>query len=247
MTEMPPKDTPPREDRSALEQKQEQEQGHKAGQKQKKLTWKTILTVAVVLVIVWQLAHVFTQSHGKSSAGAPPKSSVPSSSPKPTATPTVTIGGHRIAAGSGPLIVLNPGLVSPGGTVGVDGSGFNPKTQVLVYLKTGKSSKIVARGRTSRGGTITTGFSLPMSASGAKATVIAQQAGGGQASAPLITPGGMGTAKIVGKQAGKPGDRATVNATGFSPGEKVNVYWGRINGTPVTTLTADGSGGVSMA
>src|SRR5260370_22347587 len=172
----------------------------------------------------------------KSSTGAPTKPTAPSSKPSPPQT--VTLGGHRVAAGAGPLIVLNPGVVSPGGTVGVDGSGFNPKSQVLVYLKTSKSSKIVARGYTSRYGTMYSGFTLPFSASGAAhATVVAQQAGGGQASAALITPGGMGTAKIYGKAAGKPGDKATVNATGFQPGEKVNVYWCRIRRTPAPTTT----------
>ena len=234
MTNMPPKQTPPDEDRPT----------HK---RQKKLNWKTILAIAVAVLVVWQLAYVILKSQHQNKTTAPTPTAPPTHV-KPTPTPTVTIGGHRIAAGGGPLIVLNPGLVSPGGTVGVDGSGFNPKTQVLVYLKEGKSSKIVARGRTSRAGTITTGFSLPTSAAGAaKATVVAQQAGGGQATAALSTPGGMGTAKIVGKQAGKPGDRATVNASGFSPGEKVDVYWGRISGTPAATLTADGSGSISMA
>lgn len=236
MTQIPPKETPPREDRPAHKQN-----------KQKKFSWKSILTITVAVVILWQLMHVFVQSQHQNKTTAQ-RPTAPSSSAKPSPTPTVTIGGHRVAAGAGPLIVLNPGLVAPGGTVGVDGSGFNPKTHVLVYLKTAKSSKIVARGYTSRYGTMTTGFSLPFSASGAAhATVVAQQAGGGQATAALITPGGMGTAKIYGKAAGKPGDKATVNAAGFQPGEKVNVYWGRISGTPAATLTADGSGSISMA
>jgi len=57
----------------------------------------------------------------------------------------------------------------------------------------------------------------------------------------------MGTAKIDGKSAGKPGDTVTISATGFGPGERVNVFWGRINGTPAATLTADGSGSISHA
>jgi hypothetical protein len=57
----------------------------------------------------------------------------------------------------------------------------------------------------------------------------------------------MGTAKIVGKAAGKPGDHITVTAKGFGPGEKVNVFWGRVSGTPAATLTADSSGSISSA
>src|SRR5215472_4348782 len=123
MTEIPPKETPPREERP-----------DRPAPKRKKVTWKTILTAAVVVVILWQLVHVFVQSQhqNKTSAQRP---TAPPSSAKPTPTPTVTIGGHRVAAGGGPLIVLNPGLASPGGQVGVDGSGFAPKTQVIVYLK----------------------------------------------------------------------------------------------------------------
>lgn len=275
MTEMPPKETPPRESRSTLEllqhqlqaqkqerlqvqrqerlqgQRQEQPpeepQGPKHGQKKSKLNWKTLLAVVVVVVILWQLAHVFTEGgHGKTTAGAPKSSSVPSSSPKPTAAPTVTLGGHRIAAGSGPLVILNPGLVSPGGHVEVIGSGFAPKTRATVYLKTGTAAKVVAHTYTSRAGMVTIGFTLPTGGTAAKATVITQ-AGGRQASASLVTPGGMATAKIYGKAAGKPGDHVTVNASGFTPGEKVNAYWGRVNGTPAATLTAGSSGELSMA
>ncbi len=77
------------------------------------------------------------------------------------------------------------------------------------------------------------------------ASVVAQQAGGGKtATASLASPGGVGTASIVGKAAGRPGSVVTVNATGFGPGETVNVYWGRVSGTPATTLIANTSGGV---
>ena len=46
---------------------------------------------------------------------------------------------------------------------------------------------------------------------------------------------------------GKPGDTATVSASGFGPGEKIDVFWGRVAGTPAATLTADGSGSVGQA
>lgn len=254
MTQMPPKQTPPREDRSALEQNQVQRrqeqapgqvQGPNQGQKKSGFNWKTLLATAIVIVILWQLAHVFTHSHGKSPVGAP-KSSVPNSSATSTPAPTVTLGGHRIAAGSGPVVILNPGLVSPGGHVEVVGNGFTPKTAATVYLKAGKSAKVVAHTYTSRVGQVITGFVFPTGVNTAKATVTAQ-AGGRQASAELVTPGGMATAKIYGKAAGKPGDRVTVNASGFTPGEKVNAYWGRINGTPAATLTAGSTGNLAMA
>jgi hypothetical protein len=157
----------------------------------------------------------------------------------------VTLGGRRVAAGSGPLVVLNPGLVSPGGHVGVIGTGFTPKSAVTVYLKTGTSARVVAHGRTSGAGMVVTGFAFPASITAANASVVAQ-AGRQQATASLVTPGGMATAKIAGKAAGKPGDHATVSASGFTPGEKVNAYWGRVNGTPAATLTADSAGRLGM-
>jgi hypothetical protein len=57
-----------------------------------------------------------------------------------------------------------------------------------------------------------------------------------------VSPGGVGSATIVGKAAGKPGDTVTVSAHGFGPGEKVNVFWGRASGIPVVSLTAGSSG-----
>jgi len=227
-------------------QKEPPDSGRSA-KKQKKLNWKSVLAAAVVLLIVWQLVHVFIQSRGKTSGA--PKTTAPTSTPRPTPAPTVTLGGHRVAAGGGPLVLLNPGLVSPGGRVTVIGSGFSPRTSVTVWLRTGRSNaeRIVGRGRTSGTGSLTTGFSMPTSFTAAKATVVVQESGGRIGTAQLATPGGMGSATINGKAAGKPGDTANVSATGFRPGEKVNVYWGRVNGTPAATLTADGSGSIAHA
>jgi hypothetical protein len=133
--------------------------------------------------------------------------------------------------------------------VGIAGNGFARKTSVVVSLQTPRSraAKVVAHGHTSGAGTVTTGFTMPQAFTGSRATVVVRQADGVQATAPLVTPGGMATAKIVGKAAGKPGDRITVNAKGFGPGEKVNVFWGRVSGTPAGSLTADSSGSLSSA
>jgi len=215
--------------------------------KKGKVSWKSILGTIVVLVIVWQLVHVFIQSQGKNAGKAPPAAKAPTSRPKPV--PTVTLGGRRISAGGGPVIALNPGLVAPGGHVGVVGSGFARRSSVVVLLRSSRRGpgKVVAHGRTSVSGTVSSGFTMPSSMTGSRATVIVQQPGGTQASAALVTPGGMGQATIDGKAAGKPGATVTVSATGFGPGERVNVFWGRVSGTPAATLTADGSGNISHA
>jgi hypothetical protein len=233
MAQIEPKTTPP-DDRPV--------------KKRRRFTWKSALALFVALVIGWQLVHALIQGQGKHAGkSAAPSTSAPA--PKPTPTPTITLGGHRIPAGGGPVIVLEPGLVTPGGHVGIAGNGFARKTSVVVSLQTSRprAAKVVAHGHTTGSGTVTAGFNMPLSYTASKATVVVRQPDGTQATAPLVTPGGMATAKIVGKSAGKPGDRITVTAKGFGPGEKVNVFWGRVNGTPAATLTADSSGSISSA
>ena len=220
------------------------------GPKRNGLNWKSLLGVAVALLIAWQLFHVFIQStSSKTSAShsVSPSAAVPT--PVATPTPTVTLGGHPVAATSGPSIVLDPGLVAPGGQVGVDGSGFAPKTSVVVWLRSGHSSKgtVVAHGMTARDGTFIASFAMPDYGTGNGGSVVAQDVDGKTATANLITAGGVATAKIVGKDAGHPGSQVTVTATGFGPGEKVDVYWGRVSGTPAATLTADTSGDIGQA
>jgi hypothetical protein len=216
------------------------------GPKRFQLNWKSLLAAAVALFIAWQLFHTFAHSPSKTAANhsAAPSSAVPT--PVTTPTPTVTLGGHRVAATSGPSIVLDPGLVAPGGQVGVDGSGFTPGSSVVVWLRPGHSDKgtVVAHGKTARDGTFIATFSMPAYGAGNGGSVVAQDVDGKTATANLIAAGGVATAKIVGKDAGHPGNRVTVTATGFGPGEPVNVYWGRVSGTPAATVTADSSGGI---
>jgi hypothetical protein len=218
--------------------------------KKKKGRWKSVLGVAVALVVLWQIFHVVTQGSGKTHAS--PRSGASSAAPaqRPTPVPTVTLGGHPVAVGGGPVIILNPGLVAPGGHVAIEGSGFTPRAPVTVWLLRSAHSangSMVARGKAARNGTLSAGFTMPPSLTGSKATVVAEQAGGKRAIAQLVTPGGVGSAVIVGKTAGKPGDTVTVSAHGFGHGEKVNVFWGRASGTPVVTLTADSSGSIGRA
>lgn len=223
----------------------------KAGKpKKSKLNWKSLLAAAVAVVIGWQLYHAFiaggkasnpgARSHGPAATGAP----TARPTPKPTPTPTVTLGGHKISAASGPVIVLNPGLVAPGGKVGVVGSGFQPHTAVSVSLMQSgsRTGAVVARGYTSKWGSLYTAFTMPQSQVGGSATVVVTTAGGQTAATKLVTPGGVGSVTIVGKAAGKPGSTVGISATGFGPGEKVHVFWGRVAGTPADTLTADSAG-----
>jgi hypothetical protein len=225
--------------------------GKPGGPKKSKLSWKSILAAAVAIVIGWQLYHAFiaggkssntgARNHGPAATSGAP---APKPTPKPTPTPTVTLGGHKISASSGPVIVLNPGLVAPGGKVGVVGSGFHPGTAVTVslVLSGSRTGTVVGRGYTSKWGSLYSGFTMPQSQVGGSATVVVTTADGQKASTKLVTPGGVGSVTIVGKAAGKPGSTVGISATGFGPGEKVHVYWGRVAGTPADTLTADSAG-----
>jgi hypothetical protein len=227
--------------------------GGSPAKKRRKIGWKQLVAVAVGVVIVWQVGKAVTHSGGKATAtnAASTSSATPTFVPptRATPTPTVTLGGQAVSANGGPVILVNPGLVAPGGVVNVQGSGFDPSVSVAVWLRPPHSNTgtLVARGMTSKYGTLNTGFTMPAS-SGATATLVAQEAGGTKtAIAQIVTPIGVGHVVIDGKSAGKPGDTVTVSVSGFGPGEKVDVFWGRVAGTPAATLTADGSGSISQA
>lgn len=235
-----------------VERQEARPETSEAGRPRKpKFNWKALLAAAVAIVIVWQLYHAFIAGGKSSNSGA--RGQAPQTTtgahtsapaPKPTPTPTVTLGGHKVSAASGPVIVLNPGLVAPGGKVGVVGSGFQPRAAVVVSLvqSSSRTGTVVARGYTSKWGSLYTGFTMPQSQVGGSATVVVRTASGQTASTKLVTPGGVGSVTIVGKAAGKPGSTVGISATGFGPGEKVHVYWGRVAGTPAATLTADSAG-----
>ena len=218
-----------------------------------KSKWKPVLAGLVVVVILYEAVHVFTGAEGKAvkaSSSSSPSASATSPIPRPSPSTRVTLGGHSIAAAGQPILLLNPGLVAPGGQVSVQGSGFDPGATVEVRLLARRSSQgtEVAMGKANKTGSLFTEFTMPSSASGSGTTVVAQEQGSGKsATAQLVSPAGAASANIVGKAAGQPGDTVTVSATGFGPGETVNVYWGRMNGTPAATLTADGSGSIGRA
>jgi hypothetical protein len=218
-----------------------------------KSKWKPVLAGLVVLVVLYEAVHAFTGGAGKTvkaSSSSSPSASATSAIPRPSPSTRVTLGGHSVAAAGQPILLLNPGLVAPGGQVSVQGSGFDPGATVEVRLLAKRSSQgtEVAMGKTSKTGLLTTQFTMPSSVSGSGTTVVAQEQGSSKsATAQLVSPVGAASASIVGKAAGQPGDTVTISATGFGPGETVDVYWGRMNGTPAATLTADGSGSISRA
>src|SRR6516225_6159777 len=83
-------------------------------QKRRRIRWRPLAVAVVALVIIWQVAHAVTHSgKGASATASSAPSAVPTSVPlsRSSPTPTVTLGGHPVAAGGGPVILVNPGLV----------------------------------------------------------------------------------------------------------------------------------------
>jgi hypothetical protein len=160
---------------------------------------------------------------------------------------TVSLDGKSVPSGSEPVVLLNPGLVRPGTKVAVSGFGFDPGAVVDVALERRSSTRAapVAFGKIDQNGSFTASFTLPENV-GSTTTVVAKERNSDKsARAQALVPGGVGTLKV-GKQVGKPGDRVTLSASGFSPGEPVKVYWGTLSGQPATTLQTDSGGSLGQ-
>jgi len=164
-----------------------------------------------------------------------------------------------VQGGGSPMITVNPGLVQLGGTVTVQGSGFDQGSMVDVYLgaakdqggkpaskaaKAGGQPKQVATAKAGKWGVFTANFSMPNTMSAPVQEVTAQARGSDKvAKAEASVAQGAGQAALS-AVVGKPGDVVNLTVKGFSPGEQLNVFWGRINGDPNLTLKADEDGSV---
>ncbi len=208
--------------------------------------WKRIAVGAVVLFVLASVVRSVLPALGLggggggdagNAPGAPPTSAKPKSSAR--------LNGIQVPGAGEPLVVLNPGLVRPGGTVSVSGSGFDAGAKVDVLLSDGKAKKKVASSKVTKDGSVTASFTFPPEPSGsAKQEVTVKQRGGTKSdTAEAMLAQGVGTATIS-PVAGRPGSKVTLSATGFDPGEKLSVYWGRARGTPAQTLQADENGSV---
>ncbi|SEC16213.1 hypothetical protein [Streptomyces melanosporofaciens] len=258
--EIPEEESPLAEENLPHQKNTLDEENTPDGDKKKKLTWKTALLALVVFAIIGSLVQVVARggfggalnTTGGGGGGAPKKEhSRQEQEIRPPKQPkTIKLGNQRVPQASGPIIVINPGLVNPGGSAAVEGGGFDKKATVDILLKVRKSDtkgRAIGSVRSDKSGSIYARFTMPESAGNRPATLVAQQRGSTKtAEAKVITGGAVGTAKI-NKLVGRPGDVVTVNARGFRPGETIDVFWGRTTGTPVTTLHTDSSGSVAHA
>ncbi|WP_246203513.1 hypothetical protein [Streptomyces tailanensis] len=248
-------ENPENRDKDIPESPEENEQappGETGGMK-RWFTWKKLLMIAIALVVVGSLVQVIAKSGGFGGAlnttgdNAENKKSAPKEIKTPSQKPkTVELGDQKIPQASGPIIVVNPGLVTPGGKATVEGAGFDAKSTVDLFLKTSakqSEGKGLATAKTDRTGSINTQIAVPENVSKGAILVAQQRDADKVAEAQLVSGGVVGSVKI-NKAVGKPGDSVSLSIRGFGAGEKIDVFWGRVGGKPDASLTADGSGGM---
>lgn len=211
--------------------------------------WKRVALGTVVLFVVFSVGRSVLPALGIRLPSTSHHTGQPTVNAKSAPAPTVNLDGVPILGGGQPLITLNPGLVRPGATVAVNGSGFDAGARVDLLLGTAKSQKAqqMATVTVTKDGTI--GASLPfpseIGSGGNSREVTAQQRNSNKvAKAEAILAQGTAQATLS-AAAGKPGDTVALSAKGFASGEDLGVYWGRVTGDPSATLHADEGGSVS--
>ncbi len=213
--------------------------------------WKRGALTAVALFVVVSVVRSVLPALGVHvpSAGSNPTSapSVEVSSPPP---PTVKLNDVPILGGGQPIITLSPGLVTPGTTVAVIGSGFDAGARVDLLLGNGgaKTAQPVGTVTVKKDGSLSGSIPFPAQAQGGQTTVVTAQQRGGDKAAKAEATLAQGVAKAtVYPAAGKPGDTISLSGQGFGPGEDVGVYWGRVSGEPNVVLHADSGGSLGKA
>lgn len=228
-----------------------------------KISGRRVLVAAVAAFLLISVGRSVLPALGIEAPGMPSFGGGDSPTDAPTTkapkAPTVDLNGVMVHGGGEPMITLNPGLVRLGGTVTVSGSGFDQGSVVEVYLgpsaaaaPSGKAkpskaaSKPVQVGTAKAGkyGVFTVNFPFPTKMTTPVLEVTAQARGSdkvAKAEASVAQGAGQATLSAV---VGKPGDVLNLTVKGFSPGEELSVFWGRINGDPSLTLKADEDGSV---
>ncbi|MEV0128223.1 hypothetical protein AB0H83_07105 [Dactylosporangium sp. NPDC050688] len=231
-----------------------------------KISGRRLLVAAVAAFLLVSVGRSVLPAIGIEAPGLPSfgggGDDTPTDAPttKAPKAPTVDLNGVMVHGGGEPMITLNPGLVRLGGTVTVSGNGFDQGSMVDVYLgpsataaqpsgkakPKAKAAKPVQVGTAKAGkyGVFTVNFAFPNKMTTPVLEVTAQARGSdkvAKAEAAVAQGAGQATLSAV---VGKPGDTINLTVKGFSPGEELSVFWGRINGEPSLTLKADEDGSV---
>lgn len=169
------------------------------------------------------------------------------------ATPTVPTPGASVgqipAASlvSGPLILINPGIVRQGAGIAVTGSGFDARAIIdLAVKRPGSATAITSTFiQTDKNGAFSgASLTIPESLSAGNFTVSAQERNGSQAAHATGTIADGAPQAKLGAQVGKPGDTIALTLRGFTAGEAIKVYWNALSDQPVASFQADDGGGV---
>src|SRR5689334_20122594 len=152
----------------------------------------------------------------------------------PTVTPvTVAVQGTVSAAVRKPLVLLNPGTVRQGSSVGISGSGFDAGAVIDLLFKRkeidqGDAITFVQIDKSGAFGNVS--FTVPDTlATGSFIVEARQRVGDKVGFAVGVVAGGAPKVKM-GIAVGKPGDVVELSAQGFSPDEDVQVYWNGLDG-----------------
>ncbi len=219
--------------------------------------WKLLGVVLAGLVAIAVVLGILNQSAGSGAVNTTGVSTnqAATTTPQPTSAPatpipTVKAGGKPLVPGvAGPLILLNPGIVRQGTSMGVNGSGFDPRATVDLAVKQRLSDtgQVVIFVTTDKYGNFYGNLTVPESLSSGTFFVEARERGSDKvARSTGVVAGGAPQLKLD-SQVGKPGDMITVSVHGFSPNEAIKVYWNTMSGDPVATLQADSGGGIGQA
>ena len=219
-----------------------------------KLLWiglAGIVAVSVVFGILSQTSSVvfgiLSQTWGNvavHTTGSSTPQATPATSTPPAVTPGVPAG---VTAGA--LILLNPGVVRQGASMGVTGTGFDPRATVDVLVKQRKSDtgQPISLVHADKYGNFYDNLTVPETLSAGPFFIEARERSSNKVTlAAGVVAGGTPQLKLD-EQVGRPGDLITVSVHGFSPGETINVYWNTMIGQPFTTLHADSGGGIGQA
>ena len=156
---------------------------------------------------------------------------------------------HDVTTAIGPLILLNPGVVRQGTDVNVTGTGFAPHSVVTLSITRQGSGAALASTvvkADKSGGFYGAAIAVPNSLSAGSFNVVAQERNSSTSAQAIGSVAGGAPQVKLGPQVGQPGEVVTVSLNGFAPEETINVYWNTMSGKPLTTLQANGGGGVGQ-
>jgi hypothetical protein len=211
--------------------------------------WKRLAVAAVALFVAVSVVRSVLPALGIHLPGRSKPNSTPTVTVASPPPPAVNLDGVPILGGGQPLITLSPGLVRPGTTVSVSGSGFDAGARVDLLLGTGgPTARPVSTVTVGKDGSISGSVPFPADPGGQTSRVVTAQQRGSDKVAKAEATLAQGVAKAtLYPMAGKPGDTVSLSAQGFAAGEDVGVYWGRVSGTPNAVLHADTGGSLGKA